>query len=271
MDYTSNQEACQDVGPERQRPGYYAIIPADVRYDDRIPANAKLLYGEISALIGPEGFCFAGNQYFADAYGWSPVTVARLIGKLEEAGYISRELVRDGSGQVDCRKMWLNVSSCGEHPLNNFDNTSPQNCGEGGIKNVKDTNTSISNNIKKKNIKKKKENEESAAPSPADFDPMPLFEDWIRRSFPEQPAQVKNGLYLAASRFAKNREALKKPYKTAQAVTASCNKLVKLSGGKPLEMIALLDNATEHNWQGIFPLNREAEAAPKEERQYKCV
>ena len=40
------------------RPGYYAIIPADVRYDDGIPPNAKLLYGEISALIGKDGFCF---------------------------------------------------------------------------------------------------------------------------------------------------------------------------------------------------------------------
>ena len=74
------------------RPGYYAVIPADVRYDDRIPANAKLLYGEISALIGKDGFCFATNQYFAEIYGCTPVTVARLVSKLEEAGYIKREL-----------------------------------------------------------------------------------------------------------------------------------------------------------------------------------
>lgn len=132
---------------EERKPGYYAIIPADVRYDDRIPANAKLLYGEISALIGADGFCFASNQYFADVYGCTPVTVARLISKLEENGYIKRELVRDNTGQIVQRKLYLSVSMPEIQPLNNFDNTPQQNCGEGINKNVKDTNTSITNNI----------------------------------------------------------------------------------------------------------------------------
>ena len=73
------------------RPGYYAIIPADVRYDDSIPPNAKLLYGEISALIGKDGYCYASNKYFSDVYGFAPETIARLVSRLEEAGYIRRE------------------------------------------------------------------------------------------------------------------------------------------------------------------------------------
>jgi hypothetical protein len=139
---------------DKERPGYYAIIPADVRYDDRIPANAKLLYGEISALIGRDGFCFASNQYFADIYGCTPVTVARLISSLEDAGHIKRAIERDSAGQVVCRKIWLSVSIPGEHPLNNFDNTPLQNCGEGLNKNDKYINTSITDiDIKEKDKK----------------------------------------------------------------------------------------------------------------------
>ena len=68
---------------------YYAIIPANVRYDRRIPANAKLLYGEITALCGVEGFCWARNSYFEALYDVSDKTVRRWINALEEAGYIT--------------------------------------------------------------------------------------------------------------------------------------------------------------------------------------
>ena len=44
---------------------YYAIIPANVRYDRRLTANAKLLYGEITALCNEKVYCWERNSYFS--------------------------------------------------------------------------------------------------------------------------------------------------------------------------------------------------------------
>ena len=92
------------------KPGYYAVIPADVRYDKSVPAAAKLLYGEISALIGPDGYCFASNGYFADLFGLSEETISRQLAKLEKAGHIVRELIKDADGQIVQPKIFLRVS-----------------------------------------------------------------------------------------------------------------------------------------------------------------
>ena len=47
-----------------RKPSYYAVIPADVRYDSRLKPNAKLLYGEISALISADKYrCIIAVYY----------------------------------------------------------------------------------------------------------------------------------------------------------------------------------------------------------------
>jgi len=67
---------------------YYAIIPADVRYDDSLTPNAKLLYGEITALCNEKGYCWASNQYFGKLYKVSNVTISKWVNQLKRAGYI---------------------------------------------------------------------------------------------------------------------------------------------------------------------------------------
>lgn len=68
--------------------GQWAILPARVRYDKRLPANAKLIYAEIAAKINEEGFCFCHNAYFSERLGIKRDTVSTLIKRLEDAEYI---------------------------------------------------------------------------------------------------------------------------------------------------------------------------------------
>jgi len=83
------------------KPAYYAIIPATVRYDKRLTPNAKLLYGEITALCHQEGYCWAGNQYFADLYEVSKTSISTWIGNLKDAGHITVEMnYKEGSKHI---------------------------------------------------------------------------------------------------------------------------------------------------------------------------
>lgn len=68
---------------------YYAIIPASVRYDKKLCPNAKLLYGEITALCNEKGYCWATNSYFSGLYGVSNRSIVNWINELEQAGHIS--------------------------------------------------------------------------------------------------------------------------------------------------------------------------------------
>ena len=87
---------------------YYAIIPANVRYDKTIPAAAKLLYAEITALCRKEGYCWASNRYFAELYDAAPSTVSGWIKALENAGYISIALkYRSGTKEIEQRQLFL--------------------------------------------------------------------------------------------------------------------------------------------------------------------
>ena len=68
--------------------GQWAILPAAVRYDRKLPANAKLIYAEIAAKINEEGYCFASNRFFAERLGIKEDTVSGLVRRLADAEYI---------------------------------------------------------------------------------------------------------------------------------------------------------------------------------------
>ncbi|MDF1507645.1 helix-turn-helix domain-containing protein [Robertmurraya sp. DFI.2.37] len=80
---------------------YFAIIPANVRYDKDLTPNAKLLYGEITALCNEKGFCWATNNYFSELYGVSKKSISKWINQLIQKGYVSSEIqFKEGSKEI---------------------------------------------------------------------------------------------------------------------------------------------------------------------------
>jgi DnaD/phage-associated family protein len=121
-----------------EQQSYYAVIPANVRYDDELSANAKLLYGEITCLCNKEGYCWATNGYFAKLYNVSKVTVSRWITQLKDKGYIHLEFrMKDETTMEQVRIMSIvNTPYQKCYGGHNKNDKPPLN------KNVKDNNTS---------------------------------------------------------------------------------------------------------------------------------
>lgn len=90
---------------------YYAIIPADVRYCTSLCANAKLLYGEITALCNEKGYCWASNEYFAKLYEVHKNTISKWISALKANGFIALTIEN-----LTDRKIWINEVVKGAKP-----------------------------------------------------------------------------------------------------------------------------------------------------------
>ena len=131
------------------KPNYYAILPAEVRYDNSLTDSEKLLYSEITSLSNQNGYCWASNQYFADLYDVTKKTISRRISNLVKKDYLERKLIKDESKKIKKRKLT---------PLNNKKYSYGQSRGEGGDRNVQESITRTNN------INKNKDREEENAP-----------------------------------------------------------------------------------------------------------
>ena len=79
--------------PQPQHPNFYAIIPASVRYDDRLSDAAKLFYGELAALTTEKGYCWARNRGLSAKYQVSRRTISTWVALLEKTGHIRVEVL----------------------------------------------------------------------------------------------------------------------------------------------------------------------------------
>ena len=88
----------------KQKPNYYAVIPAEVRYSKKLTPNAKLLYAEITALCNMNGKCIASTQYFCKLYEVSRSSIQNWLRLLEKNNYITRDVkYKQGSREIESR------------------------------------------------------------------------------------------------------------------------------------------------------------------------
>lgn len=159
------------------KPNYYAKIPADVRYNDKLSPNAKLLYGEITALASKKGVCWAQNKYFADLYKVDIKTASRWVKQLLDQKFITVKMIyKKDSKCVEQRQIKLTVLG-GDKNAHRWGQKDPQ----GGDKNVQD------NIIKNNNIKNNKKTNSATFKKVSDFSDFYLTAyDHILTLFPKE-------------------------------------------------------------------------------------
>ena len=82
---------------EEENPTFFSIMPAKVRYSQKISDKAKIIYSEITSLSNKYGYCRARNSYFSRVYGITEETASRIITQLEKNGFIKKILVKNKS------------------------------------------------------------------------------------------------------------------------------------------------------------------------------
>ena len=86
-----------------EKPKYRAILPAAIRYDDRLSSSEKLMFCEITAFRNHSGTCWATNEYFAHLYNVSKFTISRWISNLVQCGYITSKIIYGENKKIEKR------------------------------------------------------------------------------------------------------------------------------------------------------------------------
>ena len=110
-----------------EKPNYYAVIPAEVRYSKNLTPNAKLLYAEITALCNMNGKCTASTDYFSKLYEVSRISIQKWLKVLQDNNYIKRiNIYKQGSKEILTRVITL-VNIPGKEKLTDNINTKVYN------------------------------------------------------------------------------------------------------------------------------------------------
>lgn len=241
--------------------GYYAIIPANVRYDKRLSANAKLLYGEITALSNEKGYCWATNGYFADLYGVSLGSISNWIGDLEKAGYIKRKVIRDKNKAVIRREIYISVAvqNSNEEENLNEEEQAKENSDDTSPKNLRDP---IKENYKTSPKNLRDLPQKTMGPPPKNFKENNTINNTInntnnKRAVVDIIDDYTNNKELleALKGFNEMRIAIRSKL-TPRAMKLALNKLDSLSSNLD-DKIEIVNQSTMNSWKSFYPLKKD--------------
>lgn len=86
-----------------EKHGLYIVIPYQIYTRKKVAAQAKLILGEIMALLKIETpFVWAGNSHFGGIFGLEDSTVSYHIGRLAELGFITTKVFKYGCDDPLC-------------------------------------------------------------------------------------------------------------------------------------------------------------------------
>ncbi|RPJ25970.1 MAG: helix-turn-helix domain-containing protein [Nitrosopumilales archaeon] len=214
---------------------YFATIPATVRYDKELTPNAKLLYGEITALTNAKGFCWATNNYFSELYNVSKTSISKWINQLQKRGHVDIKInYKKNSKEIESRHIYI------DNQFNTYErkvgNPIKEKFNTPIKEKFKDNNTSINNTSEYKEKNKKE----------TYFDLINNFTD--------------NKLLQQAINDWIEMRTLKKAKLTNTALQKTLDKIKTMVREDDINrentMIAIFDQSTMNSWTGIFPLRK---------------
>jgi len=207
------------------KPSYYSIIPATVRYDEKLSSSEKLLYGEISALINMHGTCFASNGYFARLYDVSTRTVTRWITALKDRGHIEVETGDDQKRFITMSYIDTNVDTS-RHKRPETPDKSVQH-------------SIIENNIITTGARKRLSTKGDS------------MVDMISSDLAFKALSSLKGIKVSLGQFEAHRSEIRKPM-TNQARKVMLGKLVKYQE-QGYNVVEMIDTAVERGWLSVYP------------------
>lgn len=98
---------------------WFAVIPAEILLNNNLSDKAKLLFALVANLSNEKGFCYATNKYLAEKLNCSKVTISRVLGELEEIGFINRVMILKANGDIEYRAVTPLLSKMSTPPIKN--------------------------------------------------------------------------------------------------------------------------------------------------------